>query len=168
MDASIHAARRCHNGSAMPLMTRLVYFRNRAACASVALLLGCVPVLAGDIDVVHASVAPTEKVGSDVPLHLTVMNRAAEADSLLRFRCPFANFSERMAVDKGGEGPPSKRPVPSIAVKASGETALTPEGMHVMLLQTRQPLVAGERFTCSASFRKAGSLEVPVEVRASN
>ncbi|WP_162561167.1 copper chaperone PCu(A)C [Methylobacterium terrae] len=132
------------------------------------MFLGCVPALAGDIDVLHASVAPTEKVGSDVPLHLTVMNRAPEADSLVRFRCPFANFSERVTVDKGGEGPPSKRPVQTIPVKASGETALTPEGMHVMLLQTRQPLAAGDRFTCQASFRKAGALEVPVEVRASN
>lgn len=147
----------------MPLKRRAFDWMNGAA---VALCLGCVPAVAGDIDVVHASVAPTEKVGSDIPLHLTVMNRAAEADSLVRFRCPFANFSERVTVDKGGEGPPSKRPVQTIAVKASGETALTPEGMHVMLLQTRQPLAAGERFTCSASFRKAGAVEVPVEVRA--
>lgn len=155
-------------GHAMPLMTRIVYFRHRAASVAFASFLGCVPALAGDIDVVHAFVAPTEKVGSDIPLHLTVMNRAAEADALVRFRCPFANFSERVTVDKGGEGPPSKRPVQTIAVKAAGETALTPEGMHVMLLQTRQPLVAGERFSCSASFRKAGAMEVPVEVRADN
>lgn len=147
----------------MPLMTRFFCWTQSA---TVALLLGCVPVLAGDIDVLHASVAPTEKVGSDIPLRMTILNRAAEADSLLRFRCPFANFSERVTVDKGGEGPPSKRPVQSIALKAAGETELTPEGMHVMLLQTRQPLAAGERFTCAASFRKAGSLEVPVEVRA--
>jgi copper(I)-binding protein len=147
----------------MPLKRRAFYWMNSAA---VALCLGCVPAVAGDIDVLHASVAPTERVGSDIPLHLTVMNRAAEADSLVRFRCPFANFSERVTVDKGGEGPPSKRPVQTIAVKASGETALTPEGMHVMLLQIRQPLAAGERFTCSASFRKAGAVDVPVEVRA--
>ncbi|WP_167858489.1 copper chaperone PCu(A)C [Methylobacterium nonmethylotrophicum] len=133
---------------------------------AVAVALGCAPAIAGDIDVLHASVAATDRVGADIPLHLTVMNRAAEADALVRFRCPFANFSERVTVDKGGEGPPSKRPVQTIALKASGETALTPEGMHVMLLQTRQPLVAGERFTCQASFRKAGALDVPVDVRA--
>ncbi|TNC10273.1 copper chaperone PCu(A)C [Methylobacterium terricola] len=167
MDASIHAARRCRHGHAMPLMTRPLYFWKVAAGVAVALCLGRVPAFAGDIDVVHAFVAPTETVGSDIPLHLTVTNRATEADSLVRFRCPFANFSERVTVDKGGEGPPSKRPIQTIAVKAAGETALTPEGMHVMLLQTRQPLVAGERFTCQASFRKAGAVEVPVEVRAS-
>ncbi|WP_245291015.1 copper chaperone PCu(A)C [Methylobacterium aquaticum] len=151
----------------MPLMTRRVYFWNRAASVAVALFLVCVPAMAGDIDVVHAFVAPTAKVGADIPLHLTVMNRASEADALVRLRCPFANFSERVTVDKGGEGPPSKRPVQTIPVKAAGETALTPEGMHVMLLQTRQPLAAGERFTCQASFRKAGAMDVPVEVRAS-
>ncbi|MBK3395002.1 MULTISPECIES: copper chaperone PCu(A)C [Methylobacterium] len=152
----------------MPSLRASLDYRRRTVSVAFAVLLGCVPALAGEIDVLHASVAPTEKVGSDVPLHLTVMNRAAEADSLVRFRCPFANFSERVTVDKGGEGPPSRRPVQAIALKASGETALTPEGMHVMLLQTRQPLVAGERFTCSASFRKAGPVEVPVEVRAAN
>lgn len=147
----------------MPLKTHAFYWMNSATFA---LCLGSAPALAGDIDVLRASVAPTEKVGSDIPLRMTILNRAAEADSLLRFRCPFANFSERVTVDRGGEGPPSKRPVQAIALKAAGETELTPEGMHVMLLQIRQPLAAGERFTCAASFRKAGSVEVPVEVRA--
>ncbi|WP_410823877.1 copper chaperone PCu(A)C [Methylobacterium oryzisoli] len=113
----------------------------------------------------NAWIAPTAQTGSDVPLQMAVLNRANEADALLRLRCPFANFSEKVTVDRGGEGPPARRPIPIIAIKAAGETALTSEGVHVMLLQTRQPLAEGERFVCAASFRKAGPMEVAVDVR---
>ncbi|WP_238312839.1 copper chaperone PCu(A)C [Methylobacterium crusticola] len=120
---------------------------------------------AGDVEVVRAWVAPSAQTGIDIPIQMAVVNRAAEADALVRLRCPFANFSEKVTTDRGGEGPPAKRPVQAIAVRAGGETALTPEGAHVMLLQTRQPLAEGERFVCAASFRKAGPLEVAVDVR---
>jgi copper(I)-binding protein len=121
--------------------------------------------LAADLAVVRAWVLPTEKVGADVALQMAVLNRAAEPDALLRLRCPFAHFSEKVMVDRGGEGPPSRRSIPTIAIQAAGETALTLEGAHVMLLQTLQPLAEGERFVCSASFRKAGPMDVTVDVR---
>ena len=57
------------------------------------------------------------------------------------------------------------RMIPSIPIAASGTTTLRPDGYHVMLLQTRQPLVAGERFTCSIAFQKAGTIETEVNVR---
>ncbi|MFE1599177.1 copper chaperone PCu(A)C [Methylobacterium sp. ID0610] len=120
---------------------------------------------AGDVEIVGAWIAPAEKPGLDVPLQMAVLNRAAEADALLRLRCPFANFSEKVTVDRGGEGPPARRAIPTIAIKAAGETVLTAEGAHVMLLQTRQPLAEGERFVCAASFRKAGPVDVAVDVR---
>lgn len=116
------------------------------------------------LHVVDAWVPVTDKVGSDVPLLLTIRNAADAADALLRVRCPVANFSERHTVDRG-EGAPAMRMIPSIPIAASGTTTLRPDGYHVMLLQTRQPLSAGERFTCSIAFQKAGTIETEVNVR---
>jgi periplasmic copper chaperone A len=121
--------------------------------------------MAGEIEVVRAWVAPTAQTSVDVALQMAVINRGSEADALLRLRCPFAHFSEKVVVDRGGEGPPARRPISVIAIKPAGETDLTPEGAHVMLLQTRHPLLEGERFVCAASFRRAGAMDVTVEVR---
>jgi copper(I)-binding protein len=35
-----------------------------------------------------------------------------------------------------------------------------------MLLQTRQPLAVGDKFTCAIDFQKAGTIEMEVNVRS--
>ncbi len=103
-----------------------------------------------------------EKAGGDIPLSMTVQNESGSPDVLLRVRCPVANFSERHTVDRG-EGAPAMRSIKSIPIE-TGSVTLKPDGYHVMLLQTKQ-LVAGDKFTCSISFQKAGTKEVEVLVR---
>ena len=94
---------------------------------------------------------------------MTIRNDAAEADALLRVRCPFANFSEKHTVDRG-EGAPAMRAVKSIPIPENKTIELKPDGYHVMLLQTRQKLVDGETFTCAVAFQKAGTKETEVQV----
>ena len=114
--------------------------------------------------VAEAWVPATDKVGADVPLLMTVHNEADAGDALLRVRCPVANFSERHTVDRG-EGAPAMRTISSIPIPAGGTTVLKPDGYHVMLLQIRQPLVAGEKIACSINFQKAGTIETEVNVQ---
>lgn len=94
---------------------------------------------------------------------MTITNGAAEADALLRVRCPFANFSEKHIVDRG-EGSPAMRSIPSIPIPPNKAIILKSDSYHVMLLQTRQRLVDGERLTCSIVFQKAGTKETEVLV----
>ena len=117
------------------------------------------------LKVADAWVPTTEKVGVDVPLLLTIHNEAGPEDALLRVRCPVANFSERHTVDRG-EGAPAMRSVRSIPIAASGATVLKADGYHIMLLQTRQPLAVGDKFTCTIDFQKAGTIETEVNVRS--
>ena len=117
------------------------------------------------LKVADAWVPAAEKVGADVPLSLTIQNETAADDTLLRVRCPVANFSERHTVDRG-EGAPAMRSVRSIPVVASTTTVLKADGFHIMLLQTRQPLAAGDKFTCAIDFQKAGTIETEVNVRS--
>jgi periplasmic copper chaperone A len=114
--------------------------------------------------VAEAWVPVAGQVGSDVPLLLTIRNEADAADALRRVRCPVANFSERHATDRG-EGAPAMRTIPAIPIAAGSTTVLKPDGYHVMLLQTRQPLLSGDKFTCSIDFEKAGTIETEVNVR---
>jgi periplasmic copper chaperone A len=121
------------------------------------------PASAGSVTVTNAQVPASDTAGSDVPLTMTVVNQASEADALLRVKCPFANFSERHTVDYG-EGAPSMRAIPSIPLAAGATVALTAKTYHVMLLQTREQLVEGSVLTCSVAFRNAGSIDVAVQV----
>jgi periplasmic copper chaperone A len=116
------------------------------------------------LKVVEAWVPISDSVGSDIPLLLTIRNEADSGDALLRVRCPVANFSERHATDRG-EGAPAMRTIPSIPIASGGTTILKPDGYHVMLLQTRQPLTNGESFRCAIDFQKAGTIETEVKVR---
>jgi len=43
---------------------------------------------------------------------------------------------------------------------------LKADGYHIMLLQTRQPLAAGDKFSCAIDFQKAGTIETEVNVRS--
>ena len=99
---------------------------------------------AGDaFQVTNARVAASDEIGIDLPLEMTIRNDAAEADALLRVRCPFANFAEKHTVDRG-EGAPAMREIKSIPIPENKTTELKQDGYHVMVLQTRQKLVNGE------------------------
>ena len=111
----------------------------------------------------NARVPASDEIGIDLPLLMTIRNDTAEADAILRVRCPFANFSEKHTVDRG-EGAPAMRAVKSIPIPENKTIELKRDGYHVMLLQTRQKLVDGETFTCAVTFQKAGTKETEVQV----
>lgn len=119
---------------------------------------------AGDaLQVTNARVPASDEIGIDLPLLMTIRNDATAADALVRVRCPFANFSVKHTVDRG-EGAPAMREIKSIPVPEGRTIELTPDGYHVMLLQTRQKLADGETFTCAVVFQKAGTRETEVQI----
>lgn len=131
--------------------------------ASFGALLAANAAAAGDLTVTKAWVVPTDAVGADVVLALKLSNRAGEPDALLRAACPFANFSEKRTIDHG-EGGASTRVIPNISVPANSDLTLADASDHVALLQVREPLVEGARYTCKLSFRTAGAIEIPVTI----
>src|ERR1700737_3460605 len=116
------------------------------------------------VKISDASMHAATQVGGDVALSMMIKNKADVADALLRVRCPVANFSEKHTVGRG-EGSPAMRAIPSIPIAATSTTVLKPDAYHVMLLQTRQTLAAGEAFNCSIVFQKAGTIDTEVKVR---
>jgi periplasmic copper chaperone A len=118
------------------------------------------------VKISQAWVPPAEQAGGDVPLLMTIKNEADVADTLVRVRCPVANFTEKHIVDRG-EGAPAMRAIPAIPIAANSTIVLKPDGYHVMLLQTRQALAEGETFTCTVVFQKAGTIETEVRVSRS-
>jgi copper(I)-binding protein len=117
------------------------------------------------VKISQAWVPPAEHPGGDLPLLMTIKNEA-DIDTLVRVRCPVANFAEKHIVDRG-EGAPAMRAVSAIPIAANSTIVLKPDGYHVMLLQTRQALTEGETFTCAVVFQKAGTIETELHVSRS-
>lgn len=57
------------------------------------------------------------------------------------------------------------RRVEAIPVPAGGSVALAPGGYHVMLMELKSPLKAGDSIRLKLRFEKAGEIEVEAKVR---
>ena len=124
-------------------------------------LLAAMPAVAaqaqsGAIEVSNAWTPASAQARVDAPLYMTVANKGDGPDSLVRVRCPVADFAEKHATDRG-EGGYAMREVKAIAIPAGAKVTLAPRGFHLMLLHTKQALQPGETFTCSVVFQKAGA-----------
>ena len=120
---------------------------------------------ASSVEVSKAWAPAVGQAGADVPVYMTIANHAGEPDTLLRARCPVANFFEQRTTDYG-EGAPAGREIKSIPVPVGQPLVLAPGGYHLMLLKTTQPLKQGDTFTCSLTFKNGGRQDVSVTVAA--
>ncbi len=104
------------------------------------------------------------KVGDDTPLYMTIANNGDVPDKLLRTRCTFAQFTEMVTVDTGGEGSPSTRVVKAIPLPPRHTVVLKPLGYHIVLLQTAASLAPGKVLGCTVRFQNVGERLVEVTI----
>jgi copper(I)-binding protein len=120
---------------------------------------------AGDIAVTdpfaRASAGPA-KVGA---AFMTLKNSGAADDALVAAESPVAARAELHTHIKDGDVM-RMRQVPSIDVPARGSVSLQPGGLHIMLIDLKEPLKQGESFPLKLTFAKAGTLTVQVPVKS--
>lgn len=104
--------------------------------------------------------APTARAGS---AYMTIVNSAATADRLLRAESVVAGRVELHTVIKEGDVM-RMREVPAIDVPANGKATLAPGGLHVMLMELKAPLKAGDTASITLVFEKAGRIDVAVPI----
>lgn len=93
--------------------------------------------------------------------YMTLLNRGDQPDRLLGVNGEVAKTIELHShLMEGGQM--KMRPVAAIEVKPGEPTVLKPGGLHIMLIDLKQPLVAGQHFPLTLNFEKAG--KIPVEV----
>ena len=86
-------------------------------------------------------------------------------DRIMHVSTPAAGKSEihTMTLDNNVM---AMRPVDSFPLPPTGNFALKPDGVHVMLMDLKRTLKAGDQFPLTITFAKAGEVKVDVEVRA--
>lgn len=118
----------------------------------------------GDIQVRHPwsrATPPGAKVGV---AYMEIRNRGGQADKLLAASTPIARAVEMHITQREGEVM-KMRQVQAFEIPARERYALRPGGSHLMLVELKQPLEQGERFTMRLRFERAGELEIELEVQ---
>ncbi len=134
-------------------------------------LLGPIPAQAQDItkgDLVISSAwsRATPQGAAVAGGYVTISNRGTSAERLISFITDLAAQPEIHEMSNEG-GVMKMRPLgKGLVIPAGATVKLEPGGYHLMLLQLKKGLTAGQRFKATLVFEKAGPVEVEFEVRA--
>jgi copper(I)-binding protein len=96
--------------------------------------------------------------------YLTLHNMSTQPDRLLSVATPVAGKAEMHNHIMVGNVA-QMRPVDAIEVSPGSPTVLQPGGLHLMLLDLKAPLKAGQSFPVTLVFEKAGRIETSVAVQ---
>ncbi|MFM7345726.1 MAG: copper chaperone PCu(A)C [Tagaea sp.] len=136
----------------------------RTLLALVAALLA-LPAFAADIRVEDAWARASLGQARNGAAYMIVHATGAQPDRLVAAASPVAGKVElhnHIMVGNVAQ----MRPVDAIEVMPGSPTVLQPGGLHVMLLDLRAPLQAGQSFPVTLRFERAGDVQIQVEIRA--
>jgi periplasmic copper chaperone A len=146
-----------------PRLSRLRF----ALLATIVCVSACSPApkAAGSIVIGDAWTRPT---AAGMPMgvaYFTITNGTGIDDALISASTPVAARVE-MHETSIEDGMARMRPLTEVHVPAGGRVAVAPGGIHLMLVDLVQPLVAGSRVPLTLEFRRAGKLTVELSVEA--
>ena len=107
---------------------------------------------------------PTAPVGA---AFMNVENHSDQADRLMSADSSIAEITELHAHIHEGDVMRMVK-VDAIDVPAHGSLTLEPGGYHIMLIDLKKPLVAGEQLPLTLQFEHAGQVDVTVDIKSSD
>ena len=158
-----------------PAPCRAAGFCTRAARLAALLVIGAAPLLAsaaetraGDIRIVDPVAAPTLAGNSNGVMYIgELANAGSRADRLLGASTPVAARVELHTMGVDAQGVMRMRPADPVAVEPNTPLRMKRgHGLHLMLMELKRPLKAGETFPATLQFERAGKVEIRVQVDA--
>jgi periplasmic copper chaperone A len=139
----------------------------RSTLLAILIVLGAAPTLAqqGTIRVETAWARASAGEAKNGAAYMTLHNVGTGTDKLLSAASAVAGKVElhnHIMVGNVAQ----MRPVDAIEVSPGSPTVLQPGGLHVMLLDLKAPLKAGQSFPVTLTFERAGKVEATVAVQA--
>ena len=143
-----------------------------AVAASVAVLtcLSVPSAWAGDYSVKSIRIMnpwsrATAAAGANAVGYMTLTNDGSKPDRLTAASCPVAKTTE-LHSDTNVNGVMQMRPVDGIDIAPGQTVKLTPNGLHLMLMGTKQQLARGSTIACTLQFQDAGPVDIELAVRS--
>ena len=118
-----------------------------------------------DLSIVHPSARPTPPGARVGGAYFTLENRGRADDRLVHVESPVAGAAELHSMAMEGNLM-KMRQLAALDVPAGAKVVLSPGGYHVMLVDLKRPLVAGQAFPIRLTFERAGTIEVSAQVEA--
>lgn len=115
----------------------------------------------GGLKIGHPWARATPPAAPVAGAYLTVENTAGDADRLVSVAIP--DISPRVEIHEmaNNNGVMTMRPLPQgLPVAGGSKVELKPGGYHLMMMDIRKPLVAGEKVKATLVFEKAGPVNV--------
>jgi copper(I)-binding protein len=142
-----------------------VEVKARGALIGVALMLAGRVALAADIVIHGAWARPTPPGVSIGALYLSIRNNGARPDVLESLDTPLA---DRVEIHQSTTvaGVVQMRAQSTISLPPHSTVAISPGGLHLMLLGLKAPLVVGSIVPLNLHLREAGMLAIEVRVEA--
>ena len=154
----------------MHIVKRLAYSALLIAGISVPALAqdASTPVIIGDLQISAAfsrATLPNAPVGAG---YLTILNTGPTDDVLLSAASPVAGVVQLHEMKMEGDVMKMAELPDGIVIPAGSTITLQPSGLHIMLMDLKQPLVEGTSFPVALTFKTAGTVEVQLAVGAIN
>jgi len=134
--------------------------------STVATLLAALPAFADGLTVTNASSRTTPPGATLGVVYFTLKNDTGKSDRLLKISSPIASKVQVHRTEIQ-DGMARMREVAVLHVDANQSVEFAPNGMHVMLMGLKKPLVEGQKFQLDLLFEVAGPRKVQVVVRKS-
>ena len=137
---------------------------------AVAVILWALPAAAqapqSSIKVTGAWARSTPPTAKTAAAYMTVVNAGKDNDTLLSASTPVAGMADlhRSFMDNGVM---KMRPTGPVDLKPGASLKLAPGGYHLMMMDLKQPLTAGQTFPVTLVFKKAGNVTAMVKVQNS-
>ena len=138
--------------------------RKSLFASAIIVMLASLPAFAGGLTVSNAwsrSTPPGVTVGV---VYFTLTNDTGKSDRLLKLSTPVASKVQVHRTETL-DGIARMREVAVLHVDAGQTLEFAPNGMHLMLMGLKKPLVAGQRFDLELLFEVGGPRKVDVVVR---
>lgn len=122
---------------------------------------------AGDVAIGHPFATPTVPGARNGAAYIARLeNKGAQPDRLLRAGTPAAARVELHSMRVDGQGIMRMREVDAIVLAPGSTLQMRPgQGVHLMLVDLREPLREGASFPMTLEFERGGKVEVKVVVQ---
>ncbi|MBN1966087.1 MAG: copper chaperone PCu(A)C [Anaerolineae bacterium] len=121
-----------------------------------------------DMEDAEEGMAMSASAGGVSAVYMTIANQGGAADRLVSAATDVAAVVEIHETTMDDAGVMRMRPLSDgLEIPANGSAELEPGGVHIMLMQLQQDLVAGETITLTLTFESGKTLTVEAEVRNS-
>ncbi len=114
---------------------------------------------------VNSAWARPGNAGGNSAAYFTINNPTSQPDLLLAVDCDIAAHAEIHMSRIKEDGTTEMRPQENVPVPTGGSVHFEPGGLHVMLVDLKQPIQPGEPFDLRLTFQNSGEMIVNVEVR---